>query len=548
MSRPNPVVMALILAAYVAAITALYVVKGGLYTSAHEGDLYHFLDIVFRMERGEVIHRDFMTPLGLFSAWPLAFFLDQGFSVGRAYVWAQTLVAAVLTPLVAYAAATRFKGWVAWVFGIATLGLVMALVYGGVSIDLSVSMHYNRWSWAAAFVVLTLSMLPAHGRPRPVLDGTIIGVLMGALALTKMTYFLALAPVVLVAIVWPFEARRLIAAVAGGLSVALVVTLVFGFGFWGAYLGDLLTVVTGDIRSYPGEPLDELIGGARWAAGSAAVIAGIFILRRLGQTRLAVLFILLLPAMIYITWQNFGNDPFWWGFLGLVLFALRPRPDAKAEGLGEPRMAVTVTGVALLAMIAPSFVHVLTSPLRHFAMPEGKYEPLLPGVAGHQDWFIPTDRARTMDAIIQLDTPGSFWEPQAAAIGREPRQQVGGVDIPFCEFLSGTVAWFEEIGGDLVAAGVPEGSQLLALDIVAAIWLTGPFAPLKNGAPWYYGELSGIENADYVVVPRCAFVESAREQMIDDLNESGIDLRLVRENEIYWLFATPQAPDAVIAR
>ena len=152
-----------------------------------------------------------------------------------------------------------------------------------------------------------------------------------------------------------------------------------------------------------------------------------------------------------------------------------------------------------------------------------------------------------MDGVVQFDVEGSVWAPQAEAVGREPRPSLAGVTFPYCEFQSGTVAWFQEITRDLQEAGVPAGSELLTVDIVSALWLAGPFRPLTGGAPWYYGDLSGLENADYIVVPRCTFVENARSQMISDLAESGIDFTLVRENELYWLFATPQA-SATIAR
>ena len=63
------------------------------------------------------------------------------------------------------------------------------------------------------------------------------------------------------------------------------------------------------------------------------------------------------------------------------------------------------------------------------------------------------------------------------------------------------------------------------------------FAPPENGAPWYYGDLSGLDNSDYVLIPKCGFVGRVRSVMIDDLNASDRDFELVRDNDLYALFS-----------
>ena len=65
MSRPNPFVLAAGLLLFVAVFGGLPLLKGGLYLDAHEGDSYHFLDILLRIDAGLVPHVDFPTPLGI---------------------------------------------------------------------------------------------------------------------------------------------------------------------------------------------------------------------------------------------------------------------------------------------------------------------------------------------------------------------------------------------------------------------------------------------------------------------------------------------------
>ena len=64
-----------------------------------------------------------------------------------------------------------------------------------------------------------------------------------------------------------------------------------------------------------------------------------------------------------------------------------------------------------------------------------------------------------------------------------------------------------------------------------------PLEPLQNGAPWYYGNLSGIENADYVLVPKCNFVARVYGIMLSELEDAKLPMTLVRNNELYALFS-----------
>ncbi len=102
-----------------------------------------------------------------------------------------------------------------------------------------------------------------------------------------------------------------------------------------------------------------------------------------------------------------------------------------------------------------------------------------------------------------------------------------------------------EITADLKRAGIPEGSRIFTTDILRVFWLFGPYAAPENGAPWYYGDLSGLENADYVLIPKCGFVNRVRGIMIDDLAASDAEFTLVRDNELYAIFSVNQLSNAI---
>src|SRR5690606_3759131 len=142
----------------------------------------------FRMEAGERIHQDFMTPIGVLAFAPILGLLRLGLGAGHALIWAQMLVAALALPLVWWTVRTRLSGFTAWLTGFYMMLLALALTYGEAEASLSMSMHYNRWAWLLAYVAVLLALLPNLSGPRPKLDGALVGLAMAGLALLKATY------------------------------------------------------------------------------------------------------------------------------------------------------------------------------------------------------------------------------------------------------------------------------------------------------------------------------------------------------------------------
>lgn len=537
MSRANPVILAGILLVFIAAFGGLTTLKGGLYLDAHEGDTYHLLDILLRMDMGLLPHQDFVTPLGLLAFLPISAVVEQGIGLGTSILYAQIAVALALWPMVTYAAWSRFPPGIAYAFGVITLGLTLALTFGSANAGVSISMHYNRWAWAIGFTALAIALLPSRARDRRVLDGLILGTLFTALLLIKVTYFVCLLPAVLLVLILQRRTRTTIAACVAGLACIATVTVAFGPGHWTGYLDDLINVTGSDVRPFVGVPFHDIVAGPQHLGGMVLGLLGVILLRRSGREPQAYALLFLLGGFSYIVYQNFGNDPKWLLFLAAMLLPLRP---AYGEGLLlgiDYRQAMTLVSTAAFALFLPSLANLTLSPLKHVSMDVARFQPMLPRQPMHQDIFIRQDRASMMTAQVHLDTPGSVWAPYAQVVERPPAPVVGGVSIPHCEILAGTNAWFTEITDDLVAAGIPENSQLFTTDILTAFWLFGPFAPLEKGAPWYYGDLSGIENADYVLVPKCSFVARVQGIMIAELNAADLTLELERDNELYALFS-----------
>lgn len=518
---------------------------GGLFVTQHEGDTLHLADLVLRMaEKGQMPHRDFMTPLGIAGLWPIAAFVQAGLGFGHAFLAAQAAVAALLFLPILRAAQSRFPGGLAWIFGAYVLGMVLALVHGETMPMFSVSMHYNRWAWAMAYVAVALAVLEPLGPRRVRLDGALIGALMAGLGLVKVTYVVALAPVLVVALLVRRDLRTLGVAVLSGLLVLAGVTALLGPGFWVGYSRDLLTVAGSATRAAPGDPLVGVLAAPEHIAATLVALATVIFLRQSGRRAEGLALLWLVPAFAYVAYQNYGNDPQWLVLVGLIALALRPE-GRILNGFGWPmREALLATGVAALALATGPMVNLVTSPLRHAFAASSESVPLLSARPQEADLRVIAARVYPVDYKLAADTPG---QPYAAYADRgdsaeQPRKPavLNGETLPECEMMMGYVAWFETLAADLTQAGYAR-SRVLVADLFSALWLYGPFEPIRGAAPWYYGGTPGIEAADHVLVPLCPTGETRRNEIVTALAEAG--WRLVEERRTAtYILLRPERP------
>jgi hypothetical protein len=529
-----PLLLAL-LAGMIVVFGGLPLLKGGFYLGKHEGDTMHLAELVLRMADGQWPHLDFMTPIGVLAIAPIAWFVKAGAGMGHAIFYAQILVALVMFPAVVRVAVSRLTGVWPYLFGAFVMVLCLALVHGEAERSVSISMHYNRWAWAVSYIILPLAVMAPLGRPRPWLDGAIIGVGLALLVLTKVTYFAAFAPGILVALLARRDWRAIASAVAGGLAIAAAMTWAAGFGFWLAYLNDVRTVAGGDVRAAPGEALTVIISAPMYMGASLALVAAVIFLRQAGRSVEGLALLLTMPGFFYVTYQNFGNDPQWLPLLAMFAFLLRPEDAEAVNGFGwRLRGGLTVVGILALAFGLPSVINLTYSPFRHMAASTEDQIALLPDRPEMQDMFTTEARLYRVDVTEAADLPGGPFESYRKRGKREDIAVLNGETLRDCELAGGMNSWFEVVSKDLEGAGYG-GKRILGTDLFSLYWAYGNFKPVKGAAPWYYGGLSGVENTDYLVVPVCPMARPIRAEMLKDLAKSGWTLTEVRRTELYIL-------------
>ena len=540
MNRANPVLLAGFLVASLLILAAMTLVKGGLFLGKHEGDVLHFLNLIFRTASGERPHIDFSTPIGVLAYAPAAVFSWLGAGIGHAMIYGQLMLAAVLLPAFWWVLWSRLWGVPAYFLGLYMIALVVALTPGAEG-ALSMSMSYNRWAWAIAYVAVLLAFLPERDkRLHERTDGLLIGAAFALLVMLKLTYAVALFLPVVAALVTRQATKTILWAVIGGAAVLAAATLYFGIDHWTGYFGDLVGVAQSDIRKQPGEELLVLLGAPDYLPTNLTLLLGVILLRQGLEARAGLLMLLFAPAFVYITYQNWGNDPQWLMLFFFLLMAHLPQPNLRNIAGWNLRTAVVGVSSAALVLAAPSFFSLAYSPYRHLMVDPSENAPLLERAGHNADIYYETVRLARVDGQIALDGEGTGLEIYRTAAKRdEDVITFQGEELPYCELLGGVSAWYDGISRDLQAAGFASGAKIYEADLLESLWLYGPFGRLNGASPWYYGGAPGFTDAEFVLVPACPLHRPATKLKLEAIADTGETLTVVRKVPLYTLYKRP---------
>ncbi|WP_139204522.1 YfhO family protein [Pacificibacter marinus] len=537
MSKISSKQYALFLIGVIVVLGGIVLAKGALYVDRYEVDVAHLIDIVLRINMGQVPHIDISTPLGIAAFYPIVMFTKLGFGVGMAFASAQILVAVFLLPIVIRVGLSRLSGVSAWLFGLVSMSMVLALVYGADVASQSASMYYNRWAWAFAFSATFLAAMPAHkGMERPRLDGVFIGVMVAVLALLKSTFFIAFAPVICVVLMMRGAWRTLAYTLLSGGIVALAVLAIFGVDLYVGYVRDLLSVVHSPTRAAPGVDLIEMLNGPRFFTATATLLLSIVVLRQSGQGRAGLVLMLLVPSFVYVTYQNYGNDPKWLLFLCLYLMAHRPQSGVRVMFNAQARNATTALALVCFALGAPSFQNMITSPLRHFSEDVTGYQLQLDNTPLVRDVWVYSDRV----LVLRELTPVVDRLPALADYGKALYDPVifFGQKLPRCQIDAGDAVMQAYMADRLKEApfGFGPEAQFFVTDMFSMTWMAGGFTPLQGGAPWYYSGTPGLENADAIVIPLCPLNPKTQAAALAAIEATGVPLEPVIRDEVMWVY------------
>lgn len=475
---------------------------GAIYVVAYGGDVAFLMDTIARVGLGQVPHVDFGLHLGA-----LPFYLIAGVDAwlpGQAFLVAQCLYVAACLLAALWLVRTRLNA-------VAGAVLMLGIVLHGTAItrptspEVSLVVFYNRWAWLAAYLFLTAVLIdPRDGKARG-LEGALLGGLAFVLFATKITFFAALVPLGLARYVVMGRWREVGAALAV-FAVLLAGGLLADPSIWVGYVSDLIWVAGNPIRQAPGMGLGEMLVAPVLVFYSLAFVVFLGLVWQTLGAREAVWLALAGMAFAFIQHQNHANLPFW--VLILAVYAWRVAGHAS---LSRPaRVAWVVLALVLTGLGARLYYPItLGTVVNRLAADTGVYRPFLAGSAAMEGVFLPNKLYATETTeVLAEDGP----VPPFA----------GETECDHDELWTGHF-----LAQARVMAELP--GQVFVADAMTPHWLAAGKPPLQGAATWNYGSLRGLENAAFVLVPRCAIKPNYKREILRSLVREEVPLELFRE-------------------
>jgi hypothetical protein len=489
--------------------------NGSLLLNGFEGDALHLAVGVLRMQAGEVQHIDFHTPLGVLSFLPASLLMSAGFGFGAAAAYSNLLVAVLFLPILVRVGETRFSGIQRYAFAFVILLLFLALARGSSGLSqVDMALYYNRWCWAVSGLAIALVLLEGpQNRTGRIVDGVCLGICFGFLALTKATFFVFLAPVVLIGLLALKRFALLAAALITGL-VLLVLFLVLSGGteMALAYFTDLKAVSSGSVRPVPSLGIGGVAIGPDKLASSLAVLAAGVGLRKAGFLAEGLFVLLLFPALVLISVQNWGNFGQWTFFLGLIFWALLAKGDRRKQA-----NVVRMSALALAVVALPQVIGMSDSLLTHKLLQNKRFVTVFEDPRMTDLKF---SRSRLIASQTRASVRYGYEDQYLGDLNPPDRGSFMGEELVNCAVKNGLPSYVKAIADDLSSREEVRGKQVLHASSVSAFWLFGGTERLTDGQLWYYGGDTGFAEADYLVVPFCVLGASGlktRRAMLEEI-------------------------------
>jgi hypothetical protein len=232
--------LAVILAVYTLLLLASRVFVHRLYTNTMPQDLLAFLDCVYRVHLGQIVHRDFSSILGPFNFLLPAAFMAHGAGIIRSLNYSDAVYVAAAFLIYLYLQFTRLDRVAGFFLGIWIPLALLARMNIGDPLELVTSaMQYNRRCDVFLLLVLLL-FIPARQQNRThlIIDSVLYGAISAFLFYTKITFglvALGLAPILLIR-----KRDNMVVIAVGAVAFLLVAAWVeFGYGVRFAWLNDV---------------------------------------------------------------------------------------------------------------------------------------------------------------------------------------------------------------------------------------------------------------------------------------------------------------------
>ena len=233
-------VLAIILAVYNILLIASRLFVNRIYTNSMPQDFLAFLDCVYRVHLGQIVHRDFSSPLGLFNFVLPATFMSHNTGIISSMNYSEVVYVVIAFLIYLYIQLTRLDRLAGFFLGVwIPLALLARMNFGDPLELVTEAMQYNRRG-DVFLLFLLLLFIPARepNRKYLIIDGVLYGAITAFLFYSKITFglvALGFAPIMLVR----KRDNIVVIAVAAVIFVAIAAWVEFVYGIRFAWMNDV---------------------------------------------------------------------------------------------------------------------------------------------------------------------------------------------------------------------------------------------------------------------------------------------------------------------
>ena len=286
-------------------LATMQTLSEGILIESYFVDTLFVLDMVSRMASGEVPHVDFTLHLG---ALPFSLINALSSNVLDGFFRAQYVLSLLLMCIAFWVGVTRLKpiltSFLALIILITTTSLAPSFDH-----QITPALFYNRWAWAIATLFLVLVLVEPRKGTSSLLDGVVCALLVMALLMIKITFFVALAPVGVLALILQKRMQAIFITFVASVVIVVVIAAFWGPSFWWHYFANLVWVADNPVRVAPGRTLWNMVLAPEFLALSVTYLAFVGLVFATAGPAKAGLFAIAGVCLCYVQYQNFAQVP-----------------------------------------------------------------------------------------------------------------------------------------------------------------------------------------------------------------------------------------------
>ena len=463
-----------ILTIYYLLLIASRVFVGKIYINTMPQDLLALLDGFYRINSGQIIHRDFSTVLGLFSYALPSVFMSLGAGLIRSLNYSEAVYALVALFIYLYIQRTRLDLAAGFFLGVwIPLALLARMNFGEPFESITEAMQYNRHC-DVFLVFLFLLFIPARKSNRKylIIDGALYGAISALLFYSKISFGLVALGLLPIMLIRRRDNLTVIAvSMVAFVTIATLVEIVYGTHF--AWLTDVRMAAASEGRDRLNRIFHTLRDNGLELLGLLFVPAFILLFSRKLTISLAYFCVYVGIASVLIVSESAQSYvltlPI--AFLFVALDALKGEP-ASAGSMSQirTRYVLFLSALGSMALVIESYplaMNIALSTYRAiYAVPWDGTNQILGAIVNDSS---DDDRGNVKSAVI--DRIDKMSKPDIFAFARASKSQSHWDNLSMREYAN-----YLDTGISAARDGCENRARISTIDV------TNPF-PMLLGWP-----------------------------------------------------------------